>query len=204
MKKVFVLFIMFFVTFVTFAQASKGTQDQQACEYARSKRAAQVWQNYLRQFPQGACVFEAKSELAELKDKVLQWSGKASQMNWMMAVDYCKNLREGGYRDWRLPTIDELRTLIKNCPRTEVGGSCRVSEKQGCLSGGCRNNCSCQIIESDPNYYSKMGDSSTLWSSSVLEGDPSVSPYFKWLVTFYNGGVVADKIGEAKSVRCVR
>ena len=65
----------------------------------------------------------------------LQWSNRSPEkMNWPKAIDYCRNLNEGGYSNWRLPDIDELRTLIKNCPKTETGGECKWSEKNGILA----------------------------------------------------------------------
>jgi len=43
------------------------------------------------------------------------WNGDLAgrEMNWNDAIDYCKNLKYAGYTDWRLPEIQELKTLIK-------------------------------------------------------------------------------------------
>ncbi|MBP5436199.1 DUF1566 domain-containing protein [bacterium] len=46
----------------------------------------------------------------------LIWSGKSLEtMHWANAVDYCKDLNEGGFNDWRLPSRDVLRSLVQNC-----------------------------------------------------------------------------------------
>lgn len=75
----------------------------------------------------------------------LVWSSKTST-SWDMldAEDYCENLTEGGISDWHLPTISELRTLIVDCPATEPGGECGVTDdclsKEECLT---EKICSC-------------------------------------------------------------
>jgi hypothetical protein len=45
----------------------------------------------------------------------LMWQQVAidKRMNWYQAKKYCRNLRLGGYTDWRLPEYKELRNLIK-------------------------------------------------------------------------------------------
>lgn len=48
------------------------------------------------------------------------------------ASNYCDELRLGGYGDWRLPTFDELRTLVQGCPAMESRGACGISD--ACVS----------------------------------------------------------------------
>jgi hypothetical protein len=44
----------------------------------------------------------------------LMWQQVTSEkiMNWNQAIVYCKNLKLGNYKGWRLPTITELRSLV--------------------------------------------------------------------------------------------
>lgn len=47
----------------------------------------------------------------------LMWqkdAGISGKMNWEEAEQYCKNLTLAGYSDWRMPTMDELDTLVKD------------------------------------------------------------------------------------------
>ena len=68
----------------------------------------------------------------------LIWSSVATKaMNWKEAQNYCSDLEENDSSDWRLPNIDELRTLIKNCDRTKLNGECKISENRQCLGEKC-------------------------------------------------------------------
>ena len=137
----------------------------------------------------------------------LQWSDRSSnEMNWNYAVNYCQNLQESGYSDWRLPNVDELRTLIQNCPQTETGGQCKVSEKQGCLLFDCMRpdgSCYCEVRKNNGGYYSKLGDDSVvLWSSSTgLDVWPTDTACY---VGFTNGIVFIYEKSSLNYVRCVR
>lgn len=42
-----------------------------------------------------------------------QCIGDADFMDWITAQKACRNFRLAGYHDWRLPTIDELKTIMK-------------------------------------------------------------------------------------------
>ena len=43
----------------------------------------------------------------------LMWQQEIPEkMTWDEAVSYCEKLNLGGYTNWRLPTIQELKTLV--------------------------------------------------------------------------------------------
>ena len=79
-------------------------------------------------------------------DTHLIWSSRSKDTEyWYGAAAYCGNLVEGGSNNWRLPTMDELRTLVRNCPE----GECDLD-----ITG----------------KYSLFGDINGLWSSTLDEG----------------------------------
>lgn len=134
------------------------------------------------------------------------WSEISRQhLSWEEAVAYCENLDELGYSDWRLPTVDELRTLIRNCPNHESDGPCTMTDK--CLTnpGGCDfENCRCCDFAPD-GFYNKLGDSNTpLWSSLVCISNPIRS----WIAGFEYGCITTAAMINDKCryvyARCVR
>ncbi len=136
----------------------------------------------------------------------LTWSAKAPNlMNWNNADSYCDTLTESGYSDWRLPTISELRTLIQNCPATQmplVEGSetCPVrydNNSNYCIADSCRTD-SCNGCYSDSTgEFSKFGDIDGFWSSSS-------DHLYAWFVHFENAYVGKAHKTTSTYVRCVR
>ena len=52
----------------------------------------------------------------------------SAAMRFVEADGYCDTLALGGHTDWRLPNIDELRTLLRGNPNSETDGDCPVHE----------------------------------------------------------------------------
>ena len=129
----------------------------------------------------------------------MTWSIKAeSEMNFNNAVTYCETLEEKGFDDWRLPTISELRTLVRNCPATETGGSCGVTDS--CLSNSCIDETCVGCDLDDSGKYSVLGDSVWLWSS-LSNSDNTDNA---WHVDFHTGHVFDGYKTHINYVRCVR
>ena len=119
----------------------------------------------------------------------LSWQVKppSDYKKWDEAKSYCDSLSLERHSDWRLPTIGELRTLIRGCPATEFGGSCNI-EKGDCLAKSCMDNsCTgCSIFFGPALEFGGMywpdeveGDYCTNWSSSPVEDDGGV-----WWINF--------------------
>jgi len=141
------------------------------------------------------------------------WEDSTSGLMWQngddccfrgnVAAAYCQNLKWSEYNDWRLPSISELRSLIRGCPETETGGECGVTDS--CVDSGCFNfSCfGCSIREGPGSgrlYWPEelKGDGHLYWSSS----DSTDS--FIWMVDFYRGSVAVGGIINSCFVRCVR
>lgn len=135
-------------------------------------------------------------------ENYLIWSKKATDtMKWANAQTYCEKLTEGGFDDWRLPTISELRTLILNCPGSMPDGNCKVKDP-GCLSlKACYTDATCSCSEDSSGKYSVFGETDILWSSST-RSDADTS---RWRVDFDSAKPYSlNKELDYGTVRCVR
>ena len=127
------------------------------------------------------------------------------------AVTYCDNLDYGGHQDWRLPTVSELRTIVRGCSQTEAGGSCAVTDQ--CPQQDCWDITDCKSCEwmSGPanGFYvvSELADYTTVdyyWSSTLV--DANIQPDRSWSLLFATGNISElDTIDESGAMpRCVR
>jgi hypothetical protein len=122
------------------------------------------------------------------------------------AIEYCAVLDLGGRTDWRLPSIGELRSLVRGCAAIENGGACGVTD--ACLGIECWDQICYGCGESggpgadgcywDPELVGACATfwSAPLWNSGVFDAC--------WHISFggsYLNYVSAD---QAFFARCVR
>ena len=90
----------------------------------------------------------------------LLWTVKdnGSDMNWNQARNYCENLTLDGHTDWRLPSIDELKTLFDRSVKKQYKAKGPIELEGGTIWSGTRNN---------------SGDA---WNFSFFNGGTSMSP----------------------------
>jgi len=111
---------------------------------------------------------------------------KLNMLTYSKAAEHCENLDYAGHSDWRLPTIDELRTVVVGYRDIEKGGRCKVGSKclyKTCLFQGqkseddypCSNKEELELLQGpgpggcffDDVWREYCGN---YWSSSKIEG----------------------------------
>ena len=142
-------------------------------------------------------------EVVENAENFIFSARSLDKMTWKEAQDYCRKLDFWG-ETWRLPNIDELRELVRNCPATEPGGSCRVSDEGNCLAGNCstpKDSCTCERKPKNRGFYSMFGDADYigLWSSSTLSNDEKKA----WGAVFFSGMIGSVGKDAKLYARCV-
>jgi len=123
----------------------------------------------------------------------LMWEKESKEMNWDDGMEYAKNLRLGGYDDWRLPTIEELLEIVINC-----GGVASTWDDDN-WEKITENNISNEIYQT--NYKAKgFMASNNYWSSSIYK----VNSDNLWHLSFSYGRQYLNPEYFKYYVRCVR
>jgi uncharacterized caspase-like protein len=113
----------------------------------------------------------------------LMWTARASDnaMNWAKAGEYCSSLRQAGYRDWRLPQLEELLRLYDTSQSTQS----TVSR--------------CKGPDGEPyTFHIKKGidpGCGDVWSAKKSTRKLSLGGYtfdYAWLFNFAKGGPTED------------
>ena len=135
----------------------------------------------------------------------LEWQNGDNCCNtWYFAENYCLELTWGGYSDWRLPTISELRSLIRGCDATVTGGECPASDDcndYDCETDACLG---CQDGQGpgDDGFYMVKGlvkNGYMYWTNSAVPGTA-----YTWTINFYSGMINLDVPSGIYTMRCVR
>ncbi|CAA6798889.1 MAG: Unknown protein [uncultured Sulfurovum sp.] len=143
----------------------------------------------------------SKKELVTHSDVMmingLMWEKETAEeeinwINWYDAMEYAKNLRLGGYDDWRLPTIEELKEVIFSC-----GGIVIAQHDDNLKVVRAKNNSNKLYQEC---HKSKGFSSIYYWSSSINVNDTSDA----WGINFYGGDTYSFYKNGSVEVRCVR
>ena len=127
----------------------------------------------------------------------LVWSKRKGTATWSDAVSACNNLDEDGSTDWRLPTIDELRSLVlkSKCANNALDGSCIVHD-------GYTGSTECTSCGSGSTVFGTTpGSSDKYWSSATKANDDTNRT---WIMTLYTGNIEWYKKSNTYYYRCVR
>jgi len=122
----------------------------------------------------------------------LMWEKESREMNWDNGMEYAKNLRLGGYDDWRMPTIEELEEVVTLC------GGILTEYDEVFMIERTYNNEANEAYQA--NYKEKGFASGNFWSSTSYAGSFSDA----WSVYFYDGDPFYDVKIVSYYVRCVR
>lgn len=130
------------------------------------------------------------------------WSAEIEHKNWAESKTYCENLEEDGFSDWRLPTVSELRTLVRNCDKTAPGGSCGITDEctkhSDCWSIDCSG---CNSAEIKTNVFGD-GPYKFFWSS---QSDVNNNTELVIAMLYYDGSIgYLQPDNNQGHVRCIR
>lgn len=149
---------------------------------------------------ENTCVMIPENTWTDTDSGLIWQAGLVENRTWQDAVNHCEALDYEGFSDWRLPNLDELKSLVKGCSTIsscEITSSC--TGYTACHGGtdACDKGCG------KGNYLPpQLGQQNLMyWTSDVEEQTPKNA----WLVDFSYGTVkYLLKTWDNKLGRCVR
>ncbi|HSA32975.1 MAG TPA: DUF1566 domain-containing protein [bacterium] len=161
-----------------------------------------------------ANTYDVRGDVIIDRDTGYSWQrAHGGPLDLEKARSFCDDLVLGGFTDWRVPTISELRTLIIGCPNTAPDGLCPVDDAcagtEECREKLKDKDCACKAHKGPGekgSYWKKGvwkysgGKYDLFWSRSLISG-----PYEEaWGVLFSEGIVTTVDVSGRYYVRCVR
>ncbi len=144
------------------------------------------------------------------------WFDEATGLAWELdpgggnptaagALTYCDGLTLLGTGGWRLPTLDELRSLVRACPDTEASGACGLTDD--CAAQDCRNDACDGCMDASmegPGMFGCYWDPNLLGTCDRYWSSTNTGTGLGWIVDFEDASVrQADAALPAGLVRCV-
>jgi len=128
-------------------------------------------------------------------DTGLMWKNSGA---YSATLNACLWENLGGYDDWRVPSFDELRTLVTGCPATATGGACQVTStctsQATCYDSSCEG---CGYGCFAPPRFNEPACNNTL-VSDTRDGS------YRWTLNLGSGAISRTMFNGYEFVRCVR
>lgn len=118
---------------VTCDDQNSATEDVLDATFGCGVRISENWARFKAQ---DGSVFELDYLHSRIWSPVLVEGAKINY-TYAEVQSHCAQLSFRGFSDFRIPSIDDVRTLASGCANTVVGGSCPLSSADECTSEDC-------------------------------------------------------------------
>ena len=134
-------------------------------------------------------IYERKGESLVKDNRTgLIWQGKPLELEPYRMKNYCMELMYGGYSDWRLPTIQELDTLVKDNEYARWGKDVWNHDKYPYKSSNAKG-----FAGYINDLYYAAHDSGQIKIIDFRSGDISTVPSYSYYCRCVRGGKIEKK-----------